>query len=504
MKALIINSNTNRQPWPVAPIGAAYAASALDAAGFQVKFLDLAFSASISEDIHSSLNTFSPDIIGISIRNIDNTNWISPHFYIAEIKEKIIDKIKECTTVPIILGGAAVSINPIEILKFTGCRYAVLGDGEKAIVELANKLLAGQDPGSIMGVAVLDIGRQVINPPNRVEDMSNVLFHRVYKWVNYHKYDHNYSSYPIQTKRGCILKCTYCVYNYIEGVVCRLRDPVNIADEIEDAVSECRPRVFEFIDSIFNVPKEHAEKILEEIKKRKLKIKLQTMGLAPIGITPEFIILMKEAGFSEVYCTPEAASDVVLEGLGKSFRKQDLIRSAQILNQSGLPVVWYFLFGGPGETKETVREAFEFIEKYTRKQDLVYITIGVRIYKGAKLTEMAIQNNQISKDANLLEPVWFQPEGIDLKELYYLVKKEILIHPNCVDIDVIESNRLYEKLFKLFYGILHISTPLWQNIGLRYKISELSGLNAYKLRKLKNDFESGKLLKNAGKTMLSP
>ncbi|MBK7474074.1 MAG: hypothetical protein IPI73_28855 [Betaproteobacteria bacterium] len=81
-------------------------------------------------------------------------------------------------------------------------------------------------------------------------------------------------TWPLQTKRGCSMRCSYCAYPLIEGRRGRQRAPGDVVDEIErvlhaTGVQGCtRPRTFEFVDSTFNVPSEHAIAICEEIIRR--------------------------------------------------------------------------------------------------------------------------------------------------------------------------------------------------------------------------------------------
>ena len=72
MRVLLINSNRFKQPWPVIPFGLCCVASAVEEAGHEVKFLDLCFSRNPTRDIGQTVETFDPDVVGVSIRNIDN------------------------------------------------------------------------------------------------------------------------------------------------------------------------------------------------------------------------------------------------------------------------------------------------------------------------------------------------------------------------------------------------------------------------------------------------
>ncbi len=73
-KVLLINSNRFRHPWPVIPFGLCYIATVLETGGnHDVSFLDLCFSVNCRKDIQDAIHNFHPDVIGISVRNIDDT-----------------------------------------------------------------------------------------------------------------------------------------------------------------------------------------------------------------------------------------------------------------------------------------------------------------------------------------------------------------------------------------------------------------------------------------------
>ena len=78
MKILLISVNRERMPFPVFPLGLAYIAMALRKEGHQVEVMDLCFSQEISIDLNQTLHQFQPDLIGISLRNLDNLTYPNP------------------------------------------------------------------------------------------------------------------------------------------------------------------------------------------------------------------------------------------------------------------------------------------------------------------------------------------------------------------------------------------------------------------------------------------
>ena len=111
MRVLLINSNLRDDFFAAAPIGLCYIASATESAGHEVKVLDLCFKARIHREIRESVKTFSPDVVGISVRNIDNCNMLYPVSYVPQIRE-MVRHIRQVSNAPVVLGGAGASLIP--------------------------------------------------------------------------------------------------------------------------------------------------------------------------------------------------------------------------------------------------------------------------------------------------------------------------------------------------------------------------------------------------------
>ncbi len=139
MRILLINSNRFRII-PVIPFGLCYVAAAIEDAGHEVHVLDLCFSENCAKDISNTVNETHPDIIGITIRNIDNCSGDSPRFLLEETKNQVIVPCKKSFSGPIVIGGPGVGISGAEMLSFLDLEFAIRGDGEAAIVELMNRL----------------------------------------------------------------------------------------------------------------------------------------------------------------------------------------------------------------------------------------------------------------------------------------------------------------------------------------------------------------------------
>ncbi|MEP6905205.1 MAG: cobalamin-dependent protein, partial [Gemmatimonadales bacterium] len=151
-RVLLVSTNRERQPYPVVPNGLACVASALDAAGHEVRFLDLCFARGPVATARAAALGFAPTIIGVSIRNIDNSDAIALRHYTPEARTVLAALRAAAPGATVIAGGAAFGVAPEALFRDFGVDYAVAGDGERASVALVNAIAEGREIGAVAGV----------------------------------------------------------------------------------------------------------------------------------------------------------------------------------------------------------------------------------------------------------------------------------------------------------------------------------------------------------------
>ncbi|RJP67310.1 MAG: tryptophan 2-C-methyltransferase, partial [Candidatus Abyssobacteria bacterium SURF_17] len=201
---LLVNSNLMKPP--VSPVAVDFLASSLRANGFSVRFLDLAFENDIDSALKQALAR-SPLFVGISIRNIDDSFFATRDFCLARVRP-IVQKVKELTDAPVVLGGVGYSIFPIATLEYCGGNYGIHGDGEGAIVQLASALSKGEAPLETPGLVSRLNGSYVRNIPAPVDLSSLDLTDR--STVDNLRYLREGGMVGFETKRGCASSCSYC------------------------------------------------------------------------------------------------------------------------------------------------------------------------------------------------------------------------------------------------------------------------------------------------------
>ena len=475
MKVLLINTNRHDQPFPVMPLGVCMVAEAVEQAGHEVRVLDLMFQADAAISLRRALLSDHSDIVGLSIRNIDNNDMRSPVFFISEVPD-LIRIIREYSGARIVIGGAAVGVMPEEILRFTGADYAVTGDGEYVMPEFLNRIEKGCE-STTPGTARIDNSRYVANPRSDATFSGACRIPDFSRWLDVRAYLSRMSTVPVQTKLGCRYKCVYCTYRKIEGETYRLYSPEHVVETVQRLVSRGLKDI-EFVDNVFNSPYEHAMEICRLLKKARHGARLQSLELNPLFVDDALIDAMEEAGFVGVGITAESASGNVLKGLGKAFTVKEVHNAASVIERHRIPCIWIFLLGGPRETKQTVEETFYFAERHIRPKDAVFFNIGVRVYPGTELETIAREQRVLAAPPReMLKPVFYISPDIDADWLSERTSEFVRTHMNVIDSTSLGLPFL-PGLHKLGYS-LGLKPPLWRHTPAIRRLLKYTGFYSY-------------------------
>lgn len=467
-RVLLVSTNRERQPYPVIPNGTACVASALRAAGHDVWFSDLCFSRDPLEAARHAVRAARPDVIGISVRNIDNSDKIALRHYTPEAAAILNTLRGEAPNTPVIAGGAAFGVAPEALFTELGVDYAVAGDGERASVALVRSLDSGESR-RIPGVVRLEEDRVTFSPPDGDADLDELPDTPLHEWVDLARYQRHGATVPVQTKRGCVFRCVYCTYRNVEGFGYRVRAPERIADEIQALHDHAGVHHVDFVDSTFNSPPGHALQVCEELARRRLPVALETMNFTPAVAPTELLAAMRAAGFRALGITAESASDAVLARMEKGFTASRARETAERVERAGIRALWIFLIGGPGETPRTVRETLAFADWRLRRGDAVYVTVGLRIYPGTSLHRIALEEGVVTADDALLTPRFYFSQVIDFERTTLELKRFAATRPRFMF--SADSRSFVLPYLTRAAAILKLPRPHWRYMGIFQRIA---------------------------------
>jgi len=398
---------------------------------------------------------FKPDVLGLSIRNIDTLDKRDIFYYYKTVPVTIKLMKEKMPDATVVVGGSGFSIFAREIMdRIPDIDLGVYLEAEETFPELLEKL---DRPQEVKGLYYRREGEVLFTGVRPLPDFENLPMPRK-DFVDMKRYQNPLFNVGIQTKRGCPLRCAYCSYPFLNGNNVRLRSPVKVVDEIEYHVKVFGVREFMFTDGVFNVPEKHAEEICNEIIRRGLDVNW-TAWCEIKRFSEEFLTLAKKAGCRALPFSPDAASDEALYSLGKDIASDDIEKVVRLMvKHKGVKASFGFFCTPPGQT---IRGFFRTIYMYLKINILLVsrggATMGwIRIEPHTLMEQQAINEGFITKDTDLL------PEREeDLKALFY-TSKPFLMADRLVELILWFVNSLVKpvlKTMKIFLKLLKPARP---------------------------------------------
>lgn len=419
MKVLLIYANTYDFLSPP-PIGLSLLTGPLREAGHRVKLLDFMKEKDPDSLLSDTLDEFKPDIVGFSMRNMDNQSYLKPLDFVPDY-ERWVALAEE--TAPTIIGGSAVMSMPEELFDRVGATYAMVGQGDIAFPRFLGELESGATEFRAPGLMWREKGRIRSNPglldgyPGRgTIDWSVIDFKRYRKM---------YMNCCVITKTGCPHKCLFCDTGASFGTSYAPREPEAILEDLRRDAREYNFNRLDyfFIDDLLNEPLPWAKSLLEAIIRSGIKIIFTAIIEPTPGIDREFARLLRRAGCGMVTTLVGSMDEGMLDRMRRPFTAESANSAIDIFEQERIPYMPQFMLGGPGETRETVLANFPHLKRW--KPIMVDVSYGIRIMPRAGIMDVALDEGVITRDTDLLKPTFYMTEALkdDLQWLNRQVKR---------------------------------------------------------------------------------
>jgi radical SAM superfamily enzyme YgiQ (UPF0313 family) len=405
MRVLLVSANReeiNMRAWP---LGAACVADAAQRAGHDIHLLDLMHADSPGPVLKKAVEDFRPEVIGVSVRNVDDQNMADPKVFLNEVRA-LISLCRTVTNAPIVLGGAGYSIYPASLLEFLAADMGIQGEGEIAFPALLERLEKRKDLSGVPGLFIPGAG--LLGSRQFEKDLDRLSLPDTRFLPNYTAGDDEFWL-PVQTRRGCPMNCSYCSTATIEGCALRKRSPDAVVRWIAECVKQGFRRYY-FVDNTFNLPPSYAKRLCEALEAAGMDISWRCI-IYPVRIDVELIRLMAVAGCKEVAVGFESGSELILHAMHKRFKPDDVRQVCTALGKQGIRRMGFLLLGGPGETKTSALESLSFADSL--HLDMMKVTVGIRIYPFTALAKSALEEGLIGKDDDLLTPRFYVARGLE-------------------------------------------------------------------------------------------
>jgi radical SAM superfamily enzyme YgiQ (UPF0313 family) len=340
------------------PYWLAHAAAVLDAEGFEVVLYDCP-AADIGEpELLGKLEADPPDlcILESSTASSENDCRIA-----TEIK-------KRSPETRICMVGTHVTALWRETLEaWPAIDFVAIGEYDYIVRDLARALRDGCE--ELESVAALGfrnadetVSRGPVRPPIENVDELPWIAPIYERFLDTRNYYFSLASYPMVMLiggRGCLAKCTYCVYPQVmHGHQYRTRSPASIVGEmkwIQDNMPEVKEIVFE--DDTFTGDRAFAKEVARLVKEQ--GVRLKWFANVRTNVDKETLSHMVEAGFRCCATGFESGDALLLKNMWKGQAVEQARKFVDAARELGVLVHGCFMVGFPGETRETMQKTLD-------------------------------------------------------------------------------------------------------------------------------------------------
>ena len=407
MKVLLVATNQadrfmGRMVVRPVPIGLAYLAASVDEERHTLKVLDLMFADDAVAEVADAVSEFEPDLIGMSIRNLDNQSSLNPVWNLPAVRD-IIERIRQLSDATTLIGGPAFSIMPAECLDYVGADLGIAGDAAEAFATLVERLEAGADYRDIPGIVYRDDtndGEIVVS-----EGRFTSSFHRAPRLDLLDMGAYNGSGFGV----GVVTKLAQAYYPTpgadFSGGDWRIREPSEVVDEIRALDNDFGINKVFFIDSGFNIPAEHAKATCRAIIDAGLRVRWNSYVRPSDDADAELMGLMKESG-----CSLALMAEGGRGGEGLDDRLAGLERMSGLCREADLPFTMNMTFGEPGDSESSVEQKLDFLKRMDAAFSV--LRVGTRVLPNTGAAQTALREGLIESESELMRPTFYTDASV--------------------------------------------------------------------------------------------
>jgi anaerobic magnesium-protoporphyrin IX monomethyl ester cyclase len=401
--ALILLMTTippENSPWGIPaklpPLGLSYVGGALEKAGFEVQMLDNYQMRTTIDFVKQEVAKRKPVIVGITCGSVTYRRAV-------EMAKGIKEVLPSCK---VVVGGWHASYLPDSALGNPEIDYAIMGEGERAMVQLATHLTKGADQQTIAkipGVACRLDGKISKTPPILIEDVDTIPYPaRHLLDMNFYDRKIGYlKAAPVDVMhvmRGCPYSCNYCETKKLWGMKCRAFSPERVIGELKYMKEKFGSKGIYFIDDNFTINKERTIELCHQIRANNLDLEWACDTRVDL-LSEDLLKEMREAGCRTIFFGIQSGSQRILDKLNTHTTPQKIEAAFKLCRKAGINIAASFMLGVPGETIEDMETTFKFAKKLGPDWATFYVFIAC---PHSLLYEEVLEKHQYDRMENFL------------------------------------------------------------------------------------------------------
>lgn len=337
------------------PVGLLYLGTVTKVSGRDTVIIDAAsLNYSIKTTVDAILNE-KPDYLALTAVTLT----------IAE-SAKIAEEIKiALPNIIIIIGGHHLTALPEETMnKYPQFDFGVIGEGEITIIELFDELdLKRTNLNLVNGIIYRENNQLKITPPReRIKNLDSLPLPDWSLLPNlvriYSPPPHVVEVFPsigFNSSRGCPGKCIFCSNSVFKNKLSYL-SANRLFEIVNQLHKEYGIKEIWLGEDNFLIYKKRLFEFSKLLIDNNLKMSFVCSGRIDNVKSKDELILMKKAGFRQIWYGIESGDQRILDILQKEITLEEIHKIVNWTHEVGIEPCGYFIFGAPGETEETLNK----------------------------------------------------------------------------------------------------------------------------------------------------
>lgn len=368
------------------PLSLCYISAVLRKEGHEIRLIDCIAEKISTRNLMEIAGKFSPGLVVL--------NTAIPSI-LGDMNNALALK-KADPAIKIVIVGMYPSIFQKECLsRFPQVDYAIMDEPEWVITGLVKAISGNISPAAVKGLVFRNGDEIIVNEKqnlseNNLDDLPfparDLLNNNSYKLpTNRKKFT------LLSVGRGCSAHCIYCVANVYYGRRFRKRSVESVILEIEECINKYDIRNFLFWGESFTTDQNYGENICDEIIRRNIKINWSTTSRVDT-LSQTLLYKMKKSGCILLGLGIESYDQGVLNNARKGITIEQINSAVSMIKKAGINSMGHFVFGLPGDTKETAKKSIRFA---CRNMTFAQFYCAIP-YPGTELEKIAVDLNWIA------------------------------------------------------------------------------------------------------------
>lgn len=350
--------------YEIIPVGAAYIYTSLKQAGYCV---DSFIFEDNPDALSARLKEKKPDFVAMGGLSIEYNRL------------KAISSTVKKFDIKIIAGGGIITSEPELMSRPLNVDYAVIGEGEEAIIELLSCIEDSGDLSLVDGIGYFNGNEFILTKPRKpIENLDSLPFPD-YEGLGFVKYLDSLKpssqyyldifdyprEYPILTSRSCPFLCTFCYHPV--GNNYRQRSINSIMAELETAIPKYHINMVSIYDELFSSDEQRVHDFCKRLKEYTKTLSWEVKWGCQMrvdALRDSLLDEMRDAGCFSISYGFESYSPAVLESMKKYISPQQIHHAIHATLDRGISIQANFIFGDRAETLQTAATTLDFWKEH--------------------------------------------------------------------------------------------------------------------------------------------